>query len=200
MNLSERVCNWLLGLSALGWSVKAIVGVEAETRFTAVPITLCALNALVGVLFLLRAPLQVASRPFFLAAALPSFLLGGLLMRLAQPQPWPIYSQGMFAGGGLLAFVSLAYLGRSFALLPGVRTLVARGPYRLVRHPAYAGECVMLLAACLAGLTAATIAVAVAAFVLLVVRILVEEATLLEDAEYRAYAHSHRWRLVPGVW
>lgn len=30
------------------------------------------------------------------------------------------------------------YLGRSFSLLPEVRQLVARGPYRWVRHPLYA--------------------------------------------------------------
>jgi protein-S-isoprenylcysteine O-methyltransferase Ste14 len=36
--------------------------------------------------------------------------------------------------------VSVAFLGRSFGVLPAARGLVTHGPYRLVRHPVYLGE------------------------------------------------------------
>lgn len=200
MSRWELACNWLLGLSALGWAVKALAATEADSRWTAVPLTLCAINALVGVLFLVRAPLNLASRPWLLVAALPSFLLGGLVMRLSPGHPWPYYAQGLFAAGGAFTFASLVWLGRSFALLPGVRQVVVRGPYRLVRHPAYAGECLMLFAICLAGPTYTSILVALAAVGFLVVRILAEETTLLAEPDYQEYARTHRWRLLPGVW
>ena len=200
MSFGERACNWALGLSALSWAIRGLVAAPPEERWTVATLTLVALNALVGVLFLIRAPLRVAGGALHLVAAVPSFILGALVLRLAPPHPWPVYAQVLFAAGGLLTFTALAFLGRSFAILPGVRKVVVRGPYRLVRHPAYAGESLMLLAACLAVPTVLSVALAVAAFAFLVIRILAEEATLLGDAEYQAYAKAHPWRLVPFVW
>ena len=194
------LCNWLLGLSAISWGVRVLLAADPGVRWTVVPLTLCALNSLAGLLFCIRSPLRVAAGPWFLAVALPSFLLGGLAMRLSPEHPWPYYVQALFGLGGALTIWALGSLGRSFAILPGVREVVVRGPYRLVRHPAYAGECLMLLAACLASWSPEAAFVSLSALALLVVRILAEEATLLSDADYREYARLHRWRLVPGVW
>jgi protein-S-isoprenylcysteine O-methyltransferase Ste14 len=49
-------------------------------------------------------------------------------------------SSAMVVAGTLFTIWSLAWLGRCFGLLPEVRGLVLRGPYRLVRHPVYLGE------------------------------------------------------------
>jgi protein-S-isoprenylcysteine O-methyltransferase Ste14 len=196
----ERACNWALGLSALSWAAQGLVASPPEERWSVPTLTLAALNGLVGTLFLIRAPLRAAGSAWHLAAAIPNFVLGALAYGLAREQSWPIHAQVLFAVGGLLTLTSLACLGRSFAILPAVRKVVVRGPYRVVRHPAYAGESVMLLAACLAGPTLISVTVAFAALAFLVIRILAEEATLLGDEDYRAYARAHPWRLVPWVW
>jgi protein-S-isoprenylcysteine O-methyltransferase Ste14 len=200
VNFGERACNWALGLSALSWTVRGLVQAPPDERWSVAAFTLAALNTLVGILFLTRAPLRVSGGTGHLLAAVPSFIVGALTLRFAPPHPWPAYSQILFAAGGLLTIAALAFLGRSFAILPAVRKVVVRGPYRVVRHPAYAGESVMLLAACLAGPTVMNIALASTALAFLVIRILAEEATLLGDEEYRAYMKAHPWRLVPFVW
>ncbi len=80
-------------------------------------------------------------------------------------------------------------------------TVVTGGPYRYVRHPAYAGAIVYELAvpvllasgwaAIIGGLSAS----------LLILRTALEDRTLqAELAGYVDYAHQVRYRLIPGIW
>src|SRR5262245_5424733 len=50
---------------------------------------------------------------------------------------WPIAGLIMVTVAAGLSFASLIALGRSFGIRPALRTLVMRGPYRIVRHPMY---------------------------------------------------------------
>src|SRR5437763_13119261 len=56
----------------------------------------------------------------------------------------------LLACGLVFAIASVAFLGRCFGVLPDVRGLVTRGPYRLVRHPLYLGELTALLGVAIA--------------------------------------------------
>jgi protein-S-isoprenylcysteine O-methyltransferase Ste14 len=49
-------------------------------------------------------------------------------------------SDSLLFAGLAFSLASVAVLGRCFGILPDVRGLVVRGPYRLVRHPLYLGE------------------------------------------------------------
>jgi protein-S-isoprenylcysteine O-methyltransferase len=80
--------------------------------------------------------------------------------------------------------------------------LVRRGPYRLLRHPGYAGTLTMWLGAGLAtGNAAATIVVLLANAIAYRARIAAEEAMLASTFgdEYREYAR-HSWRIVPHLY
>lgn len=77
--------------------------------------------------------------------------------------------------------------------------LICSGPYRVLRHPAYAG---MLLANIgFVGYFASPWSVAALALLAAAMfwRIRVEEAVLVRSSEYREFAR-YRRRIVPGVW
>lgn len=74
------------------------------------------------------------------------------------------------------------------------------GPYRFVRHPAYAGMIVANAGVVLFLPNVADVTIFLVVLLpAIVLRIRVEERLLFEVPGYREYAHS-RMRLVPGVW
>jgi len=80
--------------------------------------------------------------------------------------------------------------------------VVARGPYRLVRHPGYLAQIVFFAAFALACRNALTLAAVLLSDALAYgYRIHVEEQFLREalDGRYQAYA-ARRARLIPGLW
>lgn len=170
--------------------------------FTVVGATLGALNLVAAVLFLRRSLPRAHASARDVALCLGSVALGGGALALAPPfDRWPGPAEVGFALAGGATIVALSGLGRSFAVLPSRRRLVTRGPYRWVRHPVYAAESLMVVAAVTAGPAWETVAVAAGAIGLLVVRIRIEERFLTAvDAAYATYCQRVRYRLLPGVW
>ena len=104
-------------------------------------------------------------------------------------------------GGMLYTIWSLAYLRRSFSILPEARRLVTGGPYGLSRHPLYLGEGVAAI-----GLTLPTIGwlggVLVGLFLVAqYLRIVAEERVLTRifPEEYARYRRRVP-RYLPGPW
>jgi protein-S-isoprenylcysteine O-methyltransferase Ste14 len=120
---------------------------------------------------------------------------------------WPLFVLGMalICVGIAIRQWAVALLGKFFTIdvrvHPG-QTVVERGPYRWVRHPAYTGLILTFVGIGLAlGNWAALAALAVVPTLGLVVRIRLEERALLDGLgePYRRFAAS-RPRLFPGAW
>jgi len=74
------------------------------------------------------------------------------------------------------------------------------GPYRIVRHPGYAGNILALPGIALALGSVWIIVPAIAALIITVIRTALEDKTLQEELPgYRDYVRRVRYRLIPGV-
>jgi protein-S-isoprenylcysteine O-methyltransferase Ste14 len=195
----EKLFDVLLAGSVAFWAAAGLTSAAGDSLLVRVP--LLSLHLVVALHLALRTKLRRSGGWGSRLASLPALAIAGLAFRLRGPEgSWPPATEALFFSGSLLAIWSFASLGRSFSVLPAVRGIVTRGAYRWLRHPAYAGEILMLLACCLSRRGALGIAVALAALPLVALRIRAEEALLGQSEEYRAYAERVRYRLVPGLW
>lgn len=79
--------------------------------------------------------------------------------------------------------------------------VIAAGPYRIVRHPMYAGLLLTYVATPVMLGSVWTFAVSATAIVLFLWRTVLEDRTLRQElAGYAEYATRTRFRLVPGLW
>lgn len=79
--------------------------------------------------------------------------------------------------------------------------VIDTGPYAIIRHPGYAFAALIILGMPLALGSIGALIPAVFAYLLLILRILLEERTLRSELPgYRQYAERVRYRLIPGVW
>jgi protein-S-isoprenylcysteine O-methyltransferase Ste14 len=75
------------------------------------------------------------------------------------------------------------------------------GPYRIVRHPGYAGNILQQLGIVLALSSLWTIIPAAMALVIAVIRTTLEDQTLQDELPgYQEYARRVRYRLLPGIY
>ncbi len=156
------------------------------------------MNVVVGCLFLARSGASERASLGDVLRSLPSIVASGLAYRLS-PSDWPSAAIAVHDAFALLSIVSLVTLGRSFAILPARRAIVARGPYRLVRHPIYLAELGMVVTACATRGWLAGVGAFLVMLVLVAPRILAEEKLLGVDAAYDAYRARVRHRLLPWL-
>jgi protein-S-isoprenylcysteine O-methyltransferase Ste14 len=80
-------------------------------------------------------------------------------------------------------------------------TVVSTGPYRLVRHPGYAGSILAWIAAPVFFSSYWVVIPSVMVIILTIIRTALEDRTLKEELPgYSEYTERVRYRLVPGVW
>ncbi len=201
MGGGERLLNVAASLSLFSWAVLGLSRAAHDGRVCIVRICITVLHIVVGVAFATRLPLRRAAPTRDLVKAGVSFVVGGAVFKLApDPFTWPVASTLLFMLGTMLATASLVVLGRSFAILPALREVVVRGPYRWVRHPAYLGELGLIGACATSAPDPRLLALAGVGVVAVVIRIQTEERLLMTTEAYQQYAERVPSRLVPGLW
>jgi protein-S-isoprenylcysteine O-methyltransferase Ste14 len=148
---------------------------------------------------------------FLIVLAIAAAVIGALsLVRLSQftiggGRLTLVIGEAVAVAGIALRVWAILTLDRFFTFVVGISAdhrVVQRGPYRLLRHPGYAGALLTLLGIGVAVRNWLSLLLIVAVPALaLAIRITVEEATLAGalGAEYRAYA-DRTARLIPGIW
>jgi protein-S-isoprenylcysteine O-methyltransferase Ste14 len=197
----ERYENLLLAGSVGSWAILGLTATAADSRWTVVRLSIALVQLTVAGLLLGRAPARRQASTSTLLGCLPALLVSAIVLRVApDPHEWPLAAQLVFVVGAGVALSGMLALGRSFAVLPSLRRLVMRGPYGWIRHPAYAGQLLMMLGCAVAAWSWPAAGVLLFALAAVVARIVIEERFLAAAADYRAYTRRVPWRLVPYVW
>lgn len=145
------------------------------------------------------------------AAYLPmaAWVVAGLDVRYGWTEPFPARVQIIAAGITLLGYAVVVW---AMATNPFFSTTVriqedrghtvsTEGPYRLIRHPGYAGAILLQLAGPLMLGSSWAIIPMVLSVPVYIVRTVLEDRTLQKELPgYQAYAGRVRYRLIPGVW
>ena len=131
-------------------------------------------------------------------------LAGSVAPLLIKPAPVAdfvpqIVCLALIISGLFTQIAAKIVLGRSFGVVAANRGVKHAGPYRLVRHPMYAGYTITHIGLLLAMPSLLNATLYVLAFTFQVIRILREEAVLMQSREYRYFAARVRYRLLPGV-
>ena len=188
MGKNEKIFNILMGMSVISWASFGII-IDIETaHISSVRISISVLNLFVGFRFLIRNRLVSQAKYSSILLSLPSFIAAGLAFKISpRTDTWPIYAELLFLCGASIAIVSFIFLGRNFSIFPSVRGIENRGPYRIVRHPAFLGEIIMITSCTIASINIAAIFIMIFSLVTIIIRIIAEEQVLKKVSAYRSY-------------
>jgi protein-S-isoprenylcysteine O-methyltransferase Ste14 len=145
----------------------------------------------------------------FRLTTLVRYILAGLDQRYGWTDGFPVAAQLAGLIVCVLSYALLAWAMTSNTFFSQImriqsereHTVVTRGPYRYVRHPAYIG--MILFEPAMSTLLASWPAIIAGGLcsVLLILRTALEDRTLQAELPgYVDYAHRVRYRLVPGIW
>jgi protein-S-isoprenylcysteine O-methyltransferase Ste14 len=157
---------------------------------------------IIVVMALRTAPVRVTPNPWYwLLAFVTTYATLGFAAFAGQGVSLisPMVGNGLAVMSMIVLAYALLSLGRNIGFVPALRKVVTKGAYGYVRHPIYTGTFISLLAFVLRSYSVLNLAMAVVLIASLMLRGVVEERFLREDAGYAAYLQEVRWRWFPGI-
>ena len=142
------------------------------------------LLSMVWWLLILGSPLVYSLWPI---SQLTVIIFGVMLMVTGSAlRVWGVYTLGAYYSGHIETWKG--------------QSVIQNGPYRVIRHPGYAGNILQAIGMPLILNAYAALILSGAVIVLFINRLLWEEAWLANNlAGYQDYVNS-TWRLLPGIW
>jgi len=207
--MSERLWKVLqAALNLLVLALFALLAISSYRHFASTGTLRCfgilVVNTLFVTLFLARRPAKSESDS-------PGLWLLGIagtaVPLLMRPNDGPstdplslIYTGQLLQIVGLcLVAMSLLSLRRSFSVVAANRGVRSGGLYRIVRHPVYFSELLLLFGVTLSNPSATNVGLWICECALQFIRACTEEQFLSVDTTYRAYRERVRYRLIPGL-
>jgi protein-S-isoprenylcysteine O-methyltransferase Ste14 len=181
------------------WFVYKILASFAATG-NAFNLILLASESAVLVFVLLRHPTTDITRsPLDWGLGFAGTIVPLFVVPEANPLLPPLIILVLMVAGAALQITAKFFLRRSFGVVAANRGVKAGGPYRIIRHPMYAGYMLTQVGFLLDNPTNWNLAVYSLCWAVQLGRILGEEKLLLNDASYRELAARVPYRLIPGL-
>ncbi len=157
-------------------------------------------EGLIAFFIAIRRPSQnVTSRPLDWLIAMVGTCSAMFVRAGGQPLLPAIVGTVLMFAGVMMGIWAKLSLRRSFGMAAANRGAVVTGPYRLVRHPMYAGYITVYVGFLLNNPLPRNFYIYAGSVVLQVMRILAEERILKADPAYDSYSKQVRFRLIPAL-
>ena len=176
------------------------IGLDIAVNRSAPSLVLLISETVVLIFMLLRRPsLNITSRPLDWLLGFAGTTLPLIVRPSGMPLlPQPIILVVMLAGFAL-QITAKFFLRRSFGLVAANRGIKVDGPYRIIRHPMYAGYMLTELGFLLGNPSLFNLAVYAATWCIQIGRILAEERLLAQDQAFRDLVARVPYRLLPPL-
>jgi protein-S-isoprenylcysteine O-methyltransferase Ste14 len=162
-------------------------------------ILLASESAVLAFVLVRRSTVDITKSPLDWGLGFAGTVIPLLVMPAPAPIISPIFILVLMFGGGALQITAKFFLRRSFGIVAANRGVKIGGPYRLIRHPMYAGYMLTQFGYLLDNPTHWNLAVYSLCWAVQIGRILVEERLLLNDQIYRELVTRVPYRLIPRI-
>lgn len=198
----SRFVNLLFGATFLNLTVVGMFSLTCSTTFFAmVRLSIILCNFVMGLMLTHNKNSIMVSFPLYRPYWLLMIVCNTVVVKLIDElHPLVGIASVVFMVGTTILFLSLCSLRGSFAVIPMISPIKTNFLYRIIRHPMYFGESLMLLACVIASNTNISIIVFMAYLASMILRIKEEERLLSLNTEYKSYCIKVPWRLLPYIW